>query len=95
MYEEFLLELGNVKFKEKRKLGELVISVLVLKDNKFYVFSKEFNMFLVIDFIKEEIFEVYGLFKEIKNISVGGFRDNEFIFVSYENDKNIFYIFNF
>lgn len=95
MYGEFLLELGNVKFKEKRGLGELVISILVLKDNKFYVFSKEFNMFLVIDFIKEEIFEVYGLFKEIKNISVGGFRNDEFVFVSYENNKNIFYIFNF
>ncbi|GAA7655342.1 disulfide bond formation protein B [Helicobacter pylori] len=92
---EFLLELGNAKLKEKRKLGELVISVLALKDNKLYAFSKEFNTLLVIDPTKEEILEVYGLPKEIKNISAGGFRDNELILVSYENDKNILYTLNF
>ncbi|MGN8440884.1 disulfide bond formation protein B, partial [Helicobacter pylori] len=92
---EFLLELGNAKLKEKRKLGELVISALALKDNKLYAFSKEFNTLLVIDPTKEEILEVYGLPKEIKNISAGGFRDNELILVSYENDKNILYTLNF
>ncbi|GAA9753844.1 disulfide bond formation protein B [Helicobacter pylori] len=92
---EFLLELGNAKLKEKRKLGELVISALALKDNKLYAFSKEFNTLLVIDPTKEEILEVYGLPKEIKNISAGGFRDNELILVSYENHKNILYTLNF
>ncbi|WP_231181427.1 disulfide bond formation protein B [Helicobacter pylori] len=92
---EFLLELGNAKLKEKRKLGELVISALALKDNKLYAFSKEFNTLLVIDPTKEEILEVYGLPKEIKNISAGGFRDNELILVSYENHRNILYTLNF
>ncbi|WRF43139.1 disulfide bond formation protein B [Helicobacter pylori] len=92
---EFLLELGNAKLKEKRKLGELVISALALKDNKLYAFSKEFNTLLVIDPTKEEILEVYGLPKEIKNISAGGFRGNELILVSYENHKNILYTLNF
>lgn len=92
---EFLLELGNAKLKEKRELGELVISALALKDNKLYAFSKEFNTLLVIDPTKEEILEVYGLPKEIKNISAGGFRGNELILVSYENTKNILYTLNF
>lgn len=92
---EFLLELGNAKLKEKRKLGELVISALALKDNKLYAFSKEFNTLLVIDPTKEEILEVYGLPKEIKNISACGFRDNELVLVSYENNKNILYNLNF
>lgn len=69
--------------------------MLALKNNKLYAFSKEFNTLLVIDPIKEEILEVYGLPKEIKNISAGGFRDNELILVSYENDKNILYTLNF
>ncbi|GAA7734793.1 disulfide bond formation protein B [Helicobacter pylori] len=92
---EFLLELGNAKLKEKRKLGELVISALALKDNQLYAFSKEFNTLLVIDPTKEEILEVYGLPKEIKNISAGGFRDNELVLVSYENNKNVLYTLNF
>lgn len=92
---EFLLELGNAKLKEKRGLGELVISALALKDNKLYAFSKEFNTLLVIDPTKEEILEVYGLPKEIKNISACGFRDNELVLVSYENNKNILYTLNF
>ncbi|GAA6822985.1 disulfide bond formation protein B [Helicobacter pylori] len=95
VHAEFLLELGNAKLKEKRKLGELVISALALKDDKLYAFSKEFNTLLVIDPTKEEILEVYGLPKEIKNISAGGFRDNELILVSYENHKNILYTLNF
>ncbi|MGL2534663.1 disulfide bond formation protein B [Helicobacter pylori] len=92
---EFLLELGNAKLKEKRKLGELVISALALKDNQLYAFSKEFNTLLVIDPTKEEILEVYGLPKEIKNISAGGFRNDELVLVSYENNKNILYTLNF
>ncbi|WRC28360.1 disulfide bond formation protein B [Helicobacter pylori] len=95
VHEEFLLELGNAKLKEKRELGELVISALALKDNQLYAFSKEFNTLLVIDPTKEEILEVYGLPKEIKNISAGGFRGNELILVSYENHKNILYTLNF
>ncbi|AFI05287.1 disulfide bond formation protein B [Helicobacter cetorum] len=95
VHAEYILGLGGIKLKEKRKLGELHISALALKDDKLYAISKEFNTLLVLDPKKEEIVKVYGLPKEIKNISAGGFRDKQLVVISYEGDKNILYTLSF
>ncbi|WP_104713081.1 disulfide bond formation protein B [Helicobacter cetorum] len=91
VHAEFVPELGDTKLKEKRKLGELHISALALKDNKLYAISKEFNTLLIIDPKTEEIIEVYGLPKEIKNITSASFRDNTLVVTSYEENQNMLY----